>query len=379
MADAPDLPTLREAIEQADREILALLKRRMDLSEDIARAKLSRASPFRDPEREEKVLRHVRQLAVTAKLDPHLVERLYRLIMEMSVSRQQQWLQTLDSAPLRVAYQGVEGSYSHLAAQQRYSGRPAGTFLTGHETIRQAAQSVRSGDADVALLPLENTTAGSINETYDLLAEGGLFITGERVSPIEHRLLVLPGTRLDQIRTVLSHPQALSQCEAFLRAHPLLRTQAEFDTAGAARRVHDQNDRSFAAIASESAGRRYGLEPLPIALLENAGQSTRFVEVAVEAPPCPPDAPCKTSLLLVLDHRPGALGEVLAHLARQGVNLTKLESRPRPGASFQYRFYLDLEGHAASRAVEAALEEIRPLTSELRVLGTYVAAAQEAR
>ena len=120
--------------------------------------------------------------------------------------------------PLRVAYQGVEGSYSHLTAQRRYAGTPEGVLLEGHETFRAAARAVREGTADVALLPIENTTAGSINETYDLLAEGGLTITAEEVSRIEHSLVALPGARIEDLRTVLSHPQALHQCENFLRA-----------------------------------------------------------------------------------------------------------------------------------------------------------------
>src|SRR5262249_5886429 len=166
--------------------------------------------------------------------------------------RQQAWLHGLESAPLRVAYQGVEGAYSHLAAQQRYAGRAGGALLTGYDTFRAAAEAVGDGSVDVALLPVENTTAGSVPETYDLVAELGLKLNAEVVSRVEHCLLVLPGTHLEQVRTVLSHPQALAQCETFLRALPNLRLRSEFDTAGAARRVREGGDPSVAAIASES-------------------------------------------------------------------------------------------------------------------------------
>ena len=371
MADVPDLQGLREAIEALDRRLLALLKERMALAERVAGAKLAAASPFRDREREEQVLRRVRHLAVELGLDAHEIERLYRVVMDMSTAHQQAFVHGREEVPLRVVYQGVEGSFSHLAAQRRYTGRPGGALLTGCDTFRLAAQAVREGEADLALLPIENSTAGSINETYDLLAEGGLTITSEVVSAIEHCLLALPGARLEELTTVLSHPQALHQCEAFLHQHPGLRATTEFDTAGAARKVREQGDRRIAAIAGESAARLFGLEILARDIQTQADNFTRFVEVAREASPCPPGADCKTSLLLVTAHRPGALGEVLSELSRHGVNLTKLESRPMPGQPWQYRFYLDLEGHAASERVAAALEALRDHTRELRVLGTY--------
>lgn len=371
MSDSRDLQSIREAIEAVDQEILAHLKRRMALVEEVAHAKLHSAAPFRDPEREDQVLQRVRHLAAQLELDAHQIERLYRQIMEMSIARQQAYIHGLDSAPLRVAYQGVEGSFSHLAAQRRYGERKGGVLLSGHETFREAAQAVRDGAADLALLPIENTTAGSVNETYDLLAEGALTITAEVVSHIEHCLLALPGVTLEELRTVCSHSQALAQCDVFLRGVPWIHARAEFDTAGSARKVRESKDRTLGAIASESAARVYGLEVLRTGIQSQAGNYTRFFEVAREATPCPPSATCKTSLLLSLAHRPGALGEVLTRFGARGVNLTKIESRPITGMPWQYRFYLDLDGHAASEPVAAALEEIRPFTSELRVLGTY--------
>jgi len=366
-----DLQSVRESIEEVDRQILACLKRRMALVEAIAQTKIDAAAPFRDRAREEQVLQRVRHHAVQLGLDAHEIERLYRSIMEMSIARQQAWLEGLETTPLRIAYQGVEGSNSHLAAQRRYAGRPGGALLSGHETFREAAVAVIDGTADRALLPIENTTAGSINETYDLLAEGGLTITAEVVSHVEHCLLVLPGVALEELRMVISHPQALAQCDVFLRGLPSIQTRAEFDTAGAARIVRERNDRTLGAIASETAARLHGLDVLARGIQSSHGNFTRFVEVARDAAPCPPRAACKTSLLLALAHRPGALGTVLTHFGARGVNLTKIESRPVPGSPWQYRFHLDLDGHAASEPVALALEDIRPFTTEMRVLGTY--------
>ncbi|MEM7051587.1 MAG: bifunctional chorismate mutase/prephenate dehydratase [Acidobacteriota bacterium] len=371
MAAPRDLQDLRETIEAIDRDLLTLLRRRMDQVDAIADAKIQAASPFRDREREDRVFQRVRQIARSLDLDSHRVEQLYRQIMEMSIARQQEHLRSKAEAPLRVAYQGVEGSYSHLAAQGRYGGRPGGALLTGFESFHQAAEAVRRGEADFALLPVENSTAGSILQTYDELASGDLVITGEVIRAIEHCLLALPGARFDDLRRVLSHPQGLLQCEEFLRRHPQLEPRAEFDTAGAARKVRQGGDPTVAAIASESAAKVYGLEIMERGIQTAAGNATRFFEVGIEAALCPPDVDCKTSLQLVLSHTPGALGKVLTTLAEHNVNVCKLESRPRAGTPWEYRFYLDLEGHGDHERVAAAIAAVRPLTVEMARLGTY--------
>ncbi len=371
MQPGPDIQGLREGIEGVDRELLRLLRRRMELVDRIATAKIKAASPFRDQQREEQVLQRVRGAAVELGLDPHPVERLYRLIMEMSISRQQAYLQSLSTAPLRVAYQGVEGSYSHITAQGCYRGREGGVLLSGHETVRQAVEAVRSGAADLAFLPIENSTAGSINETYDALADGKLTIAAEVITAVEHCLMALPGARLEEIRRVISHPQALSQCQDFLAGLPGVRTEAEFDTAGAARKVKESGDRSLAAIASESAAEMLRLEVLCKGIQMQAGNATRFVEVAIEGTPCPPDARCKTSLLLTLGDWAGGLGEVLIQFGRRDIKLAKLESRPLADQPWKYRFYLDVEAHADSEPMVEALERVRPMVAEVRLLGTY--------
>lgn len=373
MPKDPDIQSLREAIETLDRELIALIRRRMEVADDVGLAKLDAASPFRDQEREDRILQSVRREAAEQGLDAHQIERVYRVLLAMSVARQHERIRALPTAPLRIAYQGVEGSYSHLAAQQRYAGREGGVLLDGCATFRGAVEAVIKGDADLALLPIENTTAGSINETYDLLAEGAVTIIGEVVAHVEHCLLALPGTRLEDVRTVLSHPQGLVQCEKFLRTLSEAEPHAEFDTAGSARKVREGGDKTLAAIASETAARFYGLEVLARGIQSEAGNFTRFVEVAREAAPCPADVACKTSLMLSLAHRPGALGEVLNEFTRRGVNLSKLESRPIPGSPFQYRFYLDLDSHADSEQVGAALAAVEHLTHRVRVLGTYPA------
>ncbi len=369
-----DLSTLRDRIDSVDRQIIALLAERLRIVEEVALAKLDAASPFRDREREERLLLRLREHATQAGIDPHQVEAMYRVVMDMSVAHQEATVRNRPDAPLRVTYQGVEGSYSHLAAQRRYGGRGGGALLTGHDSFRSAADAVIHGAADLSLLPIENTTAGSINETYDLLADGKLHITGEVVSSIEHCLLALPGVGLDEIRVVISHPQALAQCQAFFVQHAHLSARPELDTAGSARKVTQSGDRSLAAIASAAAAKTYGLAIVAQGIQTNAGNATRFVEIGLRPAPVADGAPVKTSLLIALADRPGALGEVLVRFGKNGLSLTKLESRPIPSAPFTYRFYMDVLGHAASAPFQSALDEIRPLTSELHVLGTYAAA-----
>ncbi len=375
---APDLGLLRDRIDAVDRQIIALIADRLRIVEDVAAAKLDAASPFRDREREERLLVRLRGHATAAGLDPHQIERLYRVVMELSIAHQEATVRNRPDAPLRITYQGVEGSYSHLAAQRRYSGRAGGALLTGCDSFRAAAAAVVTGAADLALLPIENTTAGSINETYDVLADSRLNITGEVVSAIEHCLLALPGVALDELRTVMSHPQALAQCQAFFAAHPQLTARDELDTAGAARRVAADGNRSQAAIASAAAATTYGLAIVARGIQTAAGNATRFVEIALRPAPIADGVVAKTSLLVALADRPGALGEVLMRFAAHGLSLTKIESRPIPAAPFTYRFYIDVLGHSASAPFQAALHELEPLTSELRVLGTYPAAAAPA-
>lgn len=370
-----DLDGLRERIEDADRRILDLLKERLDLAGTVASVKLRQAMPFRDAGQEDRVLEHLRRMAGERGLDPHEIERLYRIILEMSVARQHAHVRSLDETPLRIAYQGIEGSYSHLTAQRRYGDRSGGVLLAGCETFAAAARRVRSGEADYALLPIENTTAGSINETYDLLAEGGLVIVGEALSRVEHCLMGIAGATLEGIRTVYSHPQALAQCRPFLEETlAYARPEPFADTAGAARLVRERQDPALAAIASAEAARFYGLAILSSGIHAEPSNTTRFVEVARASEACPADRPVKSSLVLELPHRPGALLEALRIFGDRRINLTKLESRPIPGKPFQYRFYLDMEGHAGVPPLSEAIAGLEGAGCAVRILGAYPAA-----
>ncbi len=373
MIIAPGLAELRTRIEAIDADIVRLLAARMQVVEEVAAAKLAAASPLRDRDREELLLGRLRSAGAAAGLSPHDVERLYRVILDISVARQQAHILARGDIPLRVAYQGVEGAYSHLAAQRRYARHTTGALLTGYGSFREAADAVARGLADVALLPIENSTAGSINETYDVLADGALVVTGEVVSRIEHCLLGLRGATVAQLRIVRSHPQALAQCQAYFAAHPHLVAEPALDTAGAAEAVAHAGDLTVAAIASEAAATTWGLEVLARGIQTRADNATRFVEVAPHAVPLEGDAVAKTSILLELADRPGALADILRSLASRGLSLTKLESRPTPDRAWHYRFYLDVLADAAAPPLAGALAELAPLVTTVRVLGCYAA------
>lgn len=369
------LGRLRVALDEVDRRILGALAERQRLIEETARWKAGAADFLRDPAREEAMLGRLREAARELGLDGFYVTALFRQIVEHSVRFQIDHFNGCHAEraarPLVVAYQGTDGAYSHLAAQRHFSGRAQAVDYRGHETFLGAVEAVEHGDAAYALLPIENTTAGSINEVYDLLAERDLWIVGEEVLAVDHCLLALSPVALSHIRRIASHPQAIAQCGDFLRGLSHCRVESWPDTAMAARRVRDEKDLSLAAIASAEAARRYGLAILRRGIANRAANYTRFVAVAREPLRPDPRVPAKTSLCFVTIHEHGALARCLEVLARRGLNLTKLESRPLADNPFQYRFYLDFEGNAAAPEVDRALAELEPLTRRMRMLGSY--------
>lgn len=235
-------------------------------------------------------------------------------------------------------------------------------------SLREVFEAVAAGRADRSVVPVENSQAGSINETYDLLLSHTLFITGELDLRIRHCLLALPGETLETIRNVYSHPQALAQCEEFLRARRLEAVPA-YDTAGSAKMVAEQHLRGAAAIAGRGAAQIYGLEVLAEHIETNPANYTKFLSLATQ--PAPRSDPCKTSIVFTTQNIPGALYRALGAFATRALNLTKLESRPRREVPWEYLFYVDFEGHQDDAPVAAALAELSQVCTFVRVLGSY--------
>jgi len=274
----------------------------------------------------------------------------------------------MENSAIRVAFQGEPGAFSEAAALQLLG---PGITTVPRATFDSAFRALDEGDADALMAPIENTLAGSVVRVYDLLLESTLAITAETILPIEHHLIGFPGASLDQIRSVASHPMALAQCERFFSNHPGLRRIPAEDTAGSVRLVLQQGERSAAAIAGRRAAKFYGGAILAESIQDNAENFTRFVLLR-PAEEASPDAR-KMSLAMRLSHRPGALLASLEPFAAHGVNLLKIESRPIHGRPWEYQFFLDVESDSREK-LQAALAAVRSVTSELRVLGMYVAA-----
>jgi len=377
------LATLRERLDATDREILEKLKARLDLVAEVASLKAAGLPFLRDHERENEVLERAEAGARELGLDPVRCREVFRGLLAMSVRVQEATLLRRAGADAsaanadRVAYQGTDWSYSHLAARKFFGARAHEMEYAGVPTFAAALRAAESGAAGYALLPIENTTAGSINETYDLLRHTDLAVVGEEVWEVDHCLLGLEAREPATLRRVLSHPQALVQCGRFLASLPAAEPVAFVDTAEAARHVRDAGDPTQAAIASAEAGHHYSLEILARGIADQSENWTRFVVVsAIETAP-DPRIPSKTSLVLTTPHRHGALAHCLDLLASHGVNLTKLESRPVPHRPWEYLFYLDFEGSLAEDAASAAIAALRAYCPYLKVLGSYPARTTE--
>ena len=280
-----------------------------------------------------------------------------------------------DRKTLRVAFQGEPGAFSEAAAIQLLG---EGIATVPRLTFEAAFAAIREGAADALLVPVENSLAGSVVRVFDLLLESRLSIVAETILPIEMQLIALTGASLNDIRSVASHPMALAQCERFFAAHPQWKRVPAEDTAGSVREVLSRGDKSCAAIAGRRAASHYHGVILAENIQDNPENFTRFVLLVPEkdaAGSLTPEAR-KISLAIRLAHRPGSLLASLEPFARHGINLMKIESRPIHGTPWVYQFFIDVEAES-SEQLESALTEVRRVTSELRVLGRYVAAEWE--
>jgi prephenate dehydratase len=269
----------------------------------------------------------------------------------------------------RIAFQGERGAFSEEAALKLLG--PEIT-LVPRGAFDATFSAIRDGSADYVLAPMENTLAGSVPRSFDLLVESGLQIIGEVVIPIIHNLISLPGAKFESLTSVESHPVALAQCEQFFIANPSLKRIVTEDTAGSVREIMRAGDSRRTAIASARAAELYGAAILQEHLEDDRENYTRFFLLAASAE-IPPDAD-KISLVFRLPHSPGALQQALAPFARRSLNLMKIESRPMRGQPWEYRFYLDLQAAVGAAATTAALEQLKDFAVDLHILGSYKAA-----
>jgi prephenate dehydratase len=272
----------------------------------------------------------------------------------------------------RVAFQGERGAFSEEAAIKLLGENIA---LVPRPTFDAAFSAIRDGAAEYILAPIENSLAGSVHRSFDLLVESELHIIGEVIIPIAHNLIGPPGASFEDVAAVESHAVALAQCEQFFSAHPRIKRIATEDTAGSVREVVRSGDRSRAAIAGRRAAQIYGGAILQEHLEDNRENYTRFLLLSTSSEA--PEKADKLSLVFELDHRPGALLHALEPFARRNVNMMKIESRPVHGRPWQYRFYIDLQAAKSDPEAAAALAELEKLVVELRVLGSYPSASDK--
>lgn len=275
-----------------------------------------------------------------------------------------------EATDLAVGYQGTEGAYSELAAKRHFAGT-ASVRCVGYHSFAEMLEALKAGEIDYAVLPIENSIAGSINESYDLLAKMGLYLVGEEFQPIAHCLIGAEEVPVSSIRRVYSHPVALAQCGEFLESLQDCHVEAFVDTAMAVEKVKRDADPSEAAIASEQAAALHGLPILRRDIADHPENYTRMVIVAPEVAHYAQGVPCKTSLIFSTTHEQGALARCIAIFAERGLNLTKIESRPKPDTPFEYIFYMDFEGNIDREATQAALSDLDDVTTFLIVLGSY--------
>ena len=367
----------RREIDDVDRELLRLLNMRARLALKVGALKRAAGLPLYDSTREQEVLTEAcrendgplddRAVAkIFRRINPPASTRRRRITCGRRSEREQAMSNNAERTSLRVAFQGERGAFSEEAAVKLLG---EAVHLVPRPTFESLFAAIDEGVADRLLAPIENSLAGSVHRSYDLLVESSLHIEAEVVIPITHNLVACPGATFEQLKTVESHPVALAQCERFFAAHAHLKRIATEDTAGSVRGVISRNDLTRAAVAGRRAAEIYGGLVLRERLEDHAENYTRFILLSprnvVEE-----DAD-KLSLLLRLAHRPGALALALEPFARRGIDLLKIESRPVMGQPWQYRFYLDLKAAPNEREVSLALSELREHVEDVRVLGCY--------
>lgn len=372
------LEEIRIRLNELDDQLLQLLSERRQMSIEVAKSKVQTSKPVRDAEREQQLLvKLINNGNQKYDLDAQYITKLFHTIIEDSVLLQQSYLQNLANPeqsrkPLaRVAFLGSKGSYSHLASREYFSRKNTELIELNCGHFKEVTQTVESGHADYGVLPIENTSSGSINEVYDLLQHTTLYIVGELTLPIEHCLVANSDIRLEEITTLYSHPQPHAQCSEFLSKLNGVTLESCASTADAMRTVKDLNRSDVAAIGNASSGKLYGLQSIQGNIANQTENHTRFIIVARKPVEVSTQIPAKTTLIMSTSQQAGSLVETLLVLQRYGINMTKLESRPIMGNPWEEMFYVDLESHLDSQQMQQALNELTKITKHLKVLGCY--------
>lgn len=374
-----ELQEIRPEIDAVDAQLVELFEKRMRLCEEVAEYKIAAGKKVLDRKREEEKLRAFRAMA-DSEFNGHCLVELFSQIIAMSRKMQYRMLaeqgiltdqgftevEELKKSDICVVYQGVEAAYSHQAMRQ-YFGEEVQNFHV--PSFRDAMEAIQEGKADYAVLPIENSSAGIVNDTYDLLVQYECCIVAETFVKVEHCLLGTKEAQLSDIRTVYSHPQGLMQCSKYLEEHKDWVQMSYSNTAASAKKVLEDQDVSQAAIASALAGELYGLKILAKRINYNAENTTRFIIVTKDK--IYRKGAKKVSICFEVPHASGTLYNMLSHIIFNNLSMTKIESRPIEGRNWEYRFFLDLEGNLGEFSVINALRGISEEAIEFKILGNF--------
>ena len=375
-----ELEQLRGDIDAIDRQIVDLMKQRMETVAQVAEYKKANNIPVLDSGRERALLSKVGQEAGEELAD--YIQSMYRTILSASRSYQHDKLglnsavydsirRALEETPHlfpqrpTVACQGIEGAYSQIACDRLFKA-PSILYFQSFDHVFKA---VESGMCQYGILPIENSTAGSVNAVYDLMIRHNFSIVRSARLKVSHNLLAKHGTKLEDVKEVVSHTQALQQCSNFLKANPNIKVTIFENTATAAKYVAESGRTDLAALSSTDCAKLYGLHVLQDGVQNNENNYTRFICIAKNMEIYAGSN--RISLMLSLDHRPGSLHEMIGKFACRGINLCKLESRPIPGKDFEFRFYFDLDGSVFSPETMTVLKDIEQAAESLSFLGCY--------
>ena len=346
---------LRREIDEIDSKIVKLIGERIRIAQEIGDEKKKQGKQINDQTREKKVLENIKRIAQGENINQEVIESIYQQIV--TVCRRTQGAE--------VAFQGEAGAYSEEAAFQFFG--PL-VITKPYESLEEVFKVVEQDYVQFGIVPVENSLEGSISQSYDLLLDSSLKVCGETELRVVHCLIANPGTRLDLIKRIYSHPQALAQCKTFLKhlGRELIPT---YDTAGSVKMIKEKGITDGGAIASARAAEIYEMKVIASEIEDNPNNFTRFFILSKED--SPPSGSDKTSIVFSVRHKPRALYGFLKEFATRDINLTKIESRPTRQKPWEYNFYLDFEGHREGKAPREVLESLEQSSLFLKILGSY--------
>ena len=372
-----DLSNIRQQITQLDRHLLKLLAERHRLAFDVVRSKEITQKPLRDIEREKALLQALvsHAEAENYQLDPQYVTQIFQRIIEDSVLTQQNYLQNKlneqKEQNISIAFLGMRGSYSNMASRQFAKKYQGSLIELSCDSFQQVFDKVSEGEAEFGVLPLENTTSGSINDVYDLLQHTDLAVVGELAYPIKHCVLANGNIDLAEIDTLYSHPQVIQQCSQFIQSLNKVHIKYCESSSHAMQMVARLNKPNIVALGNEDGGKLYGLTNIKTDIANQQNNITRFIVVAKQAINVSPQLQTKTLLLMTTSQQAGALVDALMVFKQYQIRMTKLESRPIYGKPWEEMFYVELQANIHSENTQQALKALEDVTSYVKVLGCY--------